>query len=57
MFTFLGQVKNELMQVTWPTRKQVTRLTFVVLAISLLVGIYLGIVDFIFTRLLEFIIS
>jgi len=53
MFTFLGQVKTELYNVTWPTRKQVIRLTLIVIAISLLVGVYLGVVDYLFTRLLE----
>lgn len=53
MLTFLGQVKTELYNVTWPTRKQVVRLTLIVIVISLLVGVYLGIVDYLFTRLLE----
>lgn len=57
MLTFLKQVQAELTQVTWPSKQEILRLTFVVIAISVFVGIYLGIVDFIFTKLLEFIVQ
>ncbi|MFI5265577.1 MAG: preprotein translocase subunit SecE [Candidatus Levyibacteriota bacterium] len=53
MFTFIKQVQAELMHVTWPTRTEITRLTFVVLAISIFVGLYLGLADFIFAKLLQ----
>lgn len=57
MLTFLNQVKTELYNVTWPTRKQIIRLTVIVVAISLIVGLYLGVVDYFFTTLLELIIA
>ena len=57
MLTFLKEVKAELYNVTWPRRIEIGRLTFVVIAISILVGIYLGLVDLMFTKLLELIIA
>jgi len=51
---FLKEVKSELRQVTWPTKKEVVRLTGMVVAISLIVGVYIGALDFIFTKLVEF---
>lgn len=57
MFTFITEVKGELQKVTWPTRKEVVRLTFVVLAISLIVALYIGGIDVVFIKLLEFIVK
>lgn len=50
---FLGEVKTELKQVTWPTKSEVIRLTTAVITISLIVGIYIGALDLIFTKLVE----
>ncbi|OGH17847.1 MAG: preprotein translocase subunit SecE [Candidatus Levybacteria bacterium RIFCSPHIGHO2_01_FULL_40_15b] len=52
MFRFLGEVKSELDKVTWPDLNNVVRLTSIVIIISLLVGVYLGAADFLFTNLL-----
>ena len=54
--TFLKQAYEELQVVIWPTRKEVIRLTIVVIGISLAVGIYIGGLDFVFTKLLQYII-
>jgi len=53
---FLSEVRDELKKVVWPTRQEIIRLTVVVIAISLLVGIFLGGLDFIFTKLISIII-
>lgn len=50
---FLGQVREELGKVVWPTRNEVTRLTSVVIIVSLLVGLFLGGIDYVLTKLLE----
>lgn len=57
MFTFLKEVKTELGKVTFPTRAEVIRLTAVVIAISVVVGLYLGALDFLFLNLLQIIIK
>jgi preprotein translocase subunit SecE len=53
---FIGQVRDELKKVTWPTRTEVIRLTSIVLIVSFIVGAYLGAVDTLFTKLLEYLI-
>lgn len=57
MFTFLREVKAELEKVTWPSAEHVGRMTITVLVISVIVGIYLGGADFIFTQLLGLLVS
>jgi preprotein translocase subunit SecE len=54
---FLNEVKDELKKVVWPTRQEIIRLTVVVIAISLLVGVFLGGLDFIFTKLIGIVIG
>jgi len=49
---FLRETQDELKKVTWPTRQEVIRLTMVVITVSLVVGLFLGVLDFSFTRLL-----
>ena len=50
---FLKEVRLELDKVTWPTRDQVIRLTGLVIVISVAVGAFLGLVDFIFVKIME----
>ena len=54
---FLKEVQEELKKVVWPTREEVIRLTFVVIAVSLIVGLFLGGIDFILTKLTQILIK
>lgn len=51
--TFLKQVRSELANVDWPTRQQTIRLTGLVIVASILVGVYIGGLDTIFTLLFK----
>jgi len=53
---FISEVVVELKKVSWSTRSEVIDSTKVVLLSSLLLGIFIGITDFILSRFLEFII-
>lgn len=53
---FLKEVRDELKKVVWPTRSEIIRLTSIVILVSVMVGIFLGTVDFILTQLLNLII-
>lgn len=55
--TFLRETQDELKKVTWPTQQEITRLTLVVVAISLLVGFYVGALDYIFTKVIQIIVN
>jgi preprotein translocase subunit SecE len=45
---YFDEVWSELRKVSWPTREQVRNLTVLVFAISLVVGIYITILDGVF---------
>ena len=49
----VGDVASELRRVTWPTRQETMRLTMMVIAVSVVIGTFLGLVDLAFTRLFE----
>ncbi|HBC72517.1 preprotein translocase subunit SecE [Candidatus Amesbacteria bacterium RIFOXYB1_FULL_47_13] len=55
--TYLRETLSELKQVTWPTRQQTIQLTLIVIGISVLVAIYIGSLDFLFTNLLTSIVK
>jgi preprotein translocase subunit SecE len=56
-FKFIGEVKDELKKVDWPTREKTIRLTVIVVAASAFVGIYIGALDWLFTYLLTFLVK
>jgi preprotein translocase subunit SecE len=55
--TFLKEVRDELKKVVWPTKQEVVRLTMVVIIVSLIVGFYLGGLDYIFTKIMAFVLK
>jgi len=55
--TFLKEVRDELRKVVWPTRDEIIRLTGVVIIVSVGVGIFLGVVDFILTKIVGLLIT
>ena len=48
--SFLVEVVGELRKVTWPSRQEATRLTIMVLTLSIIIGLFLGLFDMIFSR-------
>ena len=48
---------GELHKVTWPTRKEALRLTWIVLIVMVVMGATLGILDFGFTKLIALIVG
>ncbi len=53
---FVG-VKNELAQTTWPKASVVAKLTIIVLLSSAIVGAFVGVSDFGFTKLLAVLVK
>ena len=47
---YIKEVLVEARHVTWPTRKQTMFFTIAVLAISILVAYYLGLLDYLFAQ-------
>ncbi len=54
---FLKEVRAEMEKVSWPNKKETVRLTSIVIFASLLIGGFIGIFDFIFTKLMEILIK
>ena len=54
---FLKETIDELRKVVWPKRQEVIRLTGVVILVSLIVGLFLGGLDFVFTKLIEIVVK
>ncbi len=50
--SFLGDVKTESKKVNWPTRKEATKYTFIVLGVSIVVAAFLGGLDYILRMLI-----
>ena len=54
---FLTEVKVELKKVTWPTRKQVTGTTIVVIVFIFVVAAFLGLFDFGLAKLVQVVLT
>ena len=55
--TFLLGVREELRRVIWPPKNTVIKATISVIIFSLVIGIYLWILDLAFTKIISFILS
>ena len=53
---FISEVRSELTRVVWPTRTEVIRLTAAVIFISVLVGGFIGSLDYLLTTLTSYLI-
>lgn len=53
----IGEVAGELRRVTWPSREETVRLTIIVIAVSVAIGAFLGVVDLGFSRLMTFVLN
>lgn len=54
---YIKDSKAELKKVVWPTKKQLLNHTLLVIAVSLAVAAFLGIIDYGLTKLIELIIK
>ena len=54
---FLSEAKQELKKVTWPTRQQAISSTWVVLVFVVIISLFLGLVDFGLSRLVNYLLN
>jgi len=54
---FLNEVWSELRKVHWPTRKETYAATVVVVIVTLLVAVYLGLVDYAISLVVRAVLS
>ncbi|MBW7960164.1 preprotein translocase subunit SecE [Patescibacteria group bacterium] len=50
-----ADVVDELKKVSWPTRTETVKLTAIVIGVSLIIGLYVGIIDVLLAKGLEYI--
>ncbi|MFH1827077.1 MAG: preprotein translocase subunit SecE [bacterium] len=51
---YFNGVLDELKKVTWPSKNEVIKLSLIVIIISLLMAFYVGILDVVLAKILEF---
>lgn len=49
-----SDIVGELKKVTWPNKQDTIRLTFIVIIISLIIGLYIGIIDSLLAYALDY---
>ncbi|HZT09258.1 MAG TPA: preprotein translocase subunit SecE [Chloroflexota bacterium] len=54
---FLTEVRSELRKVVWPTRREATNLTVLVVGLSLAVGFLLGLIDYAFSEFFRLLVG
>ena len=57
LIKYFKEVREELTKVSWPTRQQTIQKTILVITVSVVVGIYIGALDFLFTTLSKLLIG
>ena len=55
-FKFIGEIIAELKKVVWPSRREATYLTTLVIVFTVVVAIILGVIDFGFSKLMNVIL-
>jgi preprotein translocase subunit SecE len=47
---YINETMGELRKVSWPTRKEATNLTVIVIVVTVGMGLFLGLFDFIYSK-------
>ena len=54
---FFADAKQEIKKVTWPTRQQTIQSTWVVMAVTVALSVFLGLVDLVLSKMVGFILK
>ncbi len=54
---FVRQVKQEVSKITWPTRKETMQGSVVVIVMSVLIALFLFVIDMIFARIIQVVLG
>jgi len=52
----IKEIYAELGRVTWPTKEETTRLSIIVVSIAIVIGLFLGVIDLAFSKIIAFFI-
>ena len=53
VISFLKEIKSEIGRVSWPTKRETFKNTLIIIGTSVVIAVFLGGVDFLFTTLLN----
>ncbi|HBI17512.1 MAG: Preprotein translocase, SecE subunit [Candidatus Moranbacteria bacterium GW2011_GWF2_34_56] len=53
IFDFVIEAKAELLKVNWPTKKQTLNYTLIIIAVSVVISLFLGSLDYLFGAILK----
>ena len=53
VITYFKESRDELKKVVWPNRQELIRHTVIVICVSLATAAFLGVFDFVFSKILE----
>lgn len=54
---YLREVRSEMTKVTWPTRGQTVKMTLLVIVVSVVIGVFIGSLDILLSRIAGAILS
>ncbi len=54
---FFFEARQELRKITWSTKQHVVASTWVVLGVTVIVSIFLGIIDIVLSKIVKYILS
>jgi len=54
---FFGESRQELKKVTWPNKQQTMTSTWVVLLVTVILAVFLGLVDLVLSKVIGFILA
>ncbi len=54
---YFKEVRAEIRKVTWPSRREATNLTLIVLAVTAAASVFMGVVDWVFARIFALIVG
>lgn len=57
VINYINEVRGEMAKVVWPTRGQTARMSLLVLAVSIVMGIFIGGMDYLFSNVLSAILQ
>ncbi|NDV17963.1 preprotein translocase subunit SecE [Pseudodesulfovibrio sp. JC047] len=57
LMQFFEESKVEIKKVVWPSRKETITTCIAVLVVSVVIALYLGVVDLAFSKIVEFVLS
>ena len=55
--TFLTEARAELKKVVWPNKKQTIQVTWVVIALTVILALFLGVVDFGLSSVVKYVLG